>query len=130
MNIKDYIHYYLEQKAIFDNNVWTISRVGTVIRLTRGTTRRVEVHPEEIKLLLRRIESLTNDEVYHYFNSISSEKYIRDQLHVIKRNMIDLIGMTPARFHYLLSLGIDLFGLIDAGLAVDAATLNNKNQQG
>lgn len=34
----------------------------------------------------------------------------------------------PKAFHYLLSLGIDLFGLIDAGLAIDAATINQPDE--
>lgn len=139
MNIKDYIHYYLGQPCV---NSWYPEdhyeyNKGWIIRMVDPRAERfcfIETEDEEtwtdsVKPILRRPDSLTDDEAYHlnkispYFNSLASEKYIRDRLHVIKKNMADFIGMTPVRVHYLLSLGIDLFGLLDAGLAVDAETL-------
>lgn len=38
------------------------------------------------------------------------------------------VSNLPQSFHYLLSLGIDLFGLIDAGLAIDASTINQQTE--
>jgi hypothetical protein len=36
--------------------------------------------------------------------------------------------LNAAQFHYLLSKGFDLFGLIPAGLAIDATTVNQPTQ--
>lgn len=36
--------------------------------------------------------------------------------------------LSAEMFHYLLSRGFDLFGLIEKGLALDAKTVKNKNQ--
>lgn len=46
-----------------------------------------------------------------------------------KTAQTERIQNQPQIFHYLLSLGIDLFGLLDAGLAVDAETLKTEGNE-
>lgn len=75
-----------------------------------------DIKPEEIKLILRRLESMTEEE----------EKHLDGELWEYGSNFK---VYSPEQTIYLLSLGFDLFGLIDAGLAIDAATLIQKEDK-
>ncbi len=63
-----------------------------------------------LKPLLRPISSLTEQEGLHLHNLYSDTAHPR----------VNQAATTA----YLLSLGVDLFGLIEAGLAIDKTTLN------
>lgn len=96
--------------------------------------------PARIKPILRKLESLTEEQVKHLIGwdklqelyvDVSyelSKKWIAvnysidagDEGVYNQRYVVDFNVFTPTHFHYLLRQHFDLFGLIDAGLAVDA----------
>jgi hypothetical protein len=71
--------------------------------------------PARIKPILRRIEDATKKEIKEYD---MYTKYQTDGVHSVL-----IRHDTPESFHYLLKKGFDLWGLIDANLAVDSKTL-------
>lgn len=126
--VKEYIRYYIGQEAFsYDeqrNGIITgigndfvrldINGVGLLASFTN------------IKPILRRIESLTDEEISvvgktHTFkeasgNPISSPKLLQDiRIMTLDKNFRTNIQ----NFHYLLSIGIDLFNLIDNNLAIE-----------
>lgn len=56
---------------------------------------------------------------------MDGSKWYGDGVEEFNDCYISLIEFAPACFHYLLSRGFDLFGLINAGLAVDKATIKS-----
>lgn len=77
----------------------------------------------EIKPLLRPLFEITEEEAAMAFKSASPRGKVEGR-QVIKYYS-NVSFLEPPEFHYLLSRGFDLFGLIDAGLAIDK-TLTNK----
>lgn len=63
--------------------------------------------------ILRPFQSMTKEE----------QKLWESKCEIVKVN--GFVNDTPESFRYLLSIGIDLFGLIEAGLAVDAAFIKS-----
>lgn len=114
--LKDYLHLYLGCEVKYSNG------------LHYGTARYDAVYPEgiriagieiwmffnQVQLILRRLESMTEEE-----RREKDEIYWRDwyPFGVIQE-------MEARKIQHLLSKGFDLFGLIDAGLAIDAATID------
>lgn len=128
MNIKDYLKYYIGCKCFYaTDEPCNETYVLTPSRLA-GATEFGAVP------ILRKASSLTDDEcmelhrISPYFDAKASEEYVKNRLYVIRENITNKISMRPERFHYLLSIGIDLFGLIDAGLAIDAATIKTEGK--
>lgn len=120
--LKDYIHFYIGckvewgfegQKKIgilsgLDKRYgWQVFDPTNIIAPYRY------VRIELIMPVLRRMESMTEDEDQRQFREANRGHYI--DMH-----------WYPEGFAWLLEKRFDLFGLIDAGLAIDAATLNNK----
>lgn len=104
MDIKDYLHLYLGQ----------VMRYTGEGRPFRGTSAyeilsidnfELMAFSNQRKLVLRTLESLTEEEMIKIFHMP-----IPKENHTIK---------TGNEFRQLLALGVDLFGLIDAGLAID-----------
>lgn len=93
---------------------------------------------DEIKPILRRIESLTEDEatklIRMYYDGYSLIADIEVTKHEIRfkccyhsstrkwRKYLSFHQLGADQFLYLLSLGIDLFGLIDNKLAIEKTT--------
>lgn len=77
----------------------------------------------EVKLHLRRIESITEEEARELLGIFHGRPFrdgdsLFDLNHGESTAMMDILGFPPA-WLYLLGKGIDLFGLIDSGLAKD-----------
>lgn len=175
MNIKDYIHYYIGQKFIAEYKLYTMHRVdyhhSEVVRGIRisdaGFERWNEFAPNEIKLILRRLEDMTEEEAIAVHREatktpfLPADKdeydvtYIKDKGDLCSIQVVDLripkiytniniegdvltyvheqneepkiverVSNQHHITHYLLKQGFDLWGLIDAGLAVDAKRVN------
>jgi hypothetical protein len=83
---------------------------------------------DSIKPILRKVEDITDEEclmvhkISPFWAEGTSEKYIRDRLYLISQRIMHL-HLTPQVFHYLLQQWFDLFGLVDAGLALDSKTI-------
>lgn len=71
------------------------------------------VEIKDIKLVLRRLSSMSEDEGDY----IEVPGYYKKEF--VKAHNQREAAFTPDQFQYLLSRGFDLFGLIDAGLAVE-----------
>jgi hypothetical protein len=141
-NIKDYLHLYLGCEVLFDNKKWILTRVGgNYCDLVRNRER-CSVHPGDLKLLLRPLSDILNTEAFEvykmYFNKdfvfdyskdTGSANFIPARVRILAKDAIRIfegrdyetgdfmkvVSMIP----YLLSKHFDLFGLIDAGLAID-----------
>jgi hypothetical protein len=127
MNIKDYLHLYLGCRVrIEEDEVATGILIGLVERDGYNTEHPCRVKIErkgkhslyycfdypEIKPILRPLSSMTEDE--------------KKELDAIEKNGSSYptvaYALAPC-FAWLLSKHFDLFGLIDAGLAIDKTTL-------
>ena len=163
MKLKDYIHYYYGCEFIANGMRYTIDRIDRLIKGTRQNPFGREVwndfEPHKIKLVLRRLEDLTEEEakqlamIYSGAKSVERTKGVANNWHYYfcyfgeneegelliiaadgcawyahyfdkdqpgHRNIVN----EHKAFHYLLQQGFGLFGLIDAGLAVDGKGLN------
>ena len=111
MKAKEVLHYYIGQ---------TVLRYipGDKIQVKRGTLtpnalRDILTNDLRFTLELRPLPDMTEEELRE-IEIITERKYwgIEDyvELHAWK--------LTPAEFHYLLSHGFDLFGLIESGEAI------------
>src|SRR5438128_7897821 len=115
-NIKDYLHFYLGcDVKIEKSNYYLVHNrsvnAGMVITMTPAYlgdflyTKNAEVKP-----ILRTTQSVTQDE----WNNAP-----KGSLHI----GTDGIFYSPELFLYILNLQVDLFGLIEADLAINKATL-------
>lgn len=85
-------------------------------RLTIDLLKLIFSNPELSKpqLILRPLSSMTEEEQFESTEALyESLKWTRDTVLVY-----------ASKIKYLLALHFDLFGLIEAGLAIDATTLN------
>jgi hypothetical protein len=112
MNIKDYIHFYLEAEAFFDNKIWIINKIGAgTVRLIRREAfgKHVECRYGECMLILRPLSDMT-DEEFDEWRNIDTDVYSHIRGSVFHHG---------SETKYLLDRHFDLFGLIEAGLAID-----------
>lgn len=91
-----------------------------------------------IKPILRQLEDITKEEMreivlmnYMIHNTLQDVAYFENSIMFGTTGFtgggkIKLDKLSPKLFHYLLKQGFDLFGLLDAGLAVDEKELKNK----
>jgi len=86
--------------------------------------------PARIKPILRRLEDMTEVDARDFLKqAIPGAEYVdHNDFAVIWKSQgsradIWFLHAPPAAFRYLLQQQFDLFGLIDAGLAIDAKTL-------
>lgn len=151
MNIKDYIHYYINSDVYLCNN---IEGKPVIEKLTAKMAEEdidmFESETRPYKLLLRRLEDMTEEEIRGLYRAKglwadlpdSHIQFLSFNNH--NKNQIDvkydgpsgsggwrcgvahmfLNQLFPTQFHYLLKMYFDLFGLIDAGLAIDSKTIN------
>lgn len=113
---------YLGQKAIAGTKEKTFTIIGVCsdsnscsIKLTgrKGTIINEGVSISIIKPILRKLESMTEEEAAELLNLCDGEVFAWTDQNDRKK-----FAYTAQGFHYLLSRGFDLFGLIDSGLAI------------
>ncbi len=134
--IKDYIGLYLNCEVFFDRRIWRMFKVSeSIVHLKREGESVVMVYPHDCKPILRPLSSMTQDEVFHLFSfdpdskgEIPTRGNITDNFIQCEYGRGRTIWMhasrfLPSQFTYLLSLGFDLFGLIESGLAIDSTTI-------
>ena len=159
MKIIDYIHYYFGCQCLEAIKVPGQELNFEPSTITVRTLFNVQSQLSEVKLVLRRLEDMTEEEAanlaviysgakkvspmkgiasnWHYFFCYFSEDqegevlvidatgcawyaHYFDKSQPGHRNIVD----EHKAFHYLLQNHFDLFGLVDAGLAIDAKTID------
>lgn len=137
MKIKGHIPYYIPCRVLVDGNewgqligfdkhenceqyLWNVVVDGTENGLHSGMPYNDDFSEYcRIKPILRKLEDLTDEDAQEvgYDNAYS---FLVDN-----NSYVNCVGpFLPRSFHYLVSQGYDVFGLIPAGLAIDAKTLN------
>jgi hypothetical protein len=121
--IKDYIHLYINSEAKYrvryvdsEDGKWSVWLKLTPKRLDQLEDASIE----KVEYAIRRLEDITEEEKKQCELLNVCEK-IGDE-----HATYQITWETPNTFHYLLKQGFDLFGLVDAGLAVDAKTIQPK----
>jgi hypothetical protein len=121
-NIKDYLHLYLGGKCmwrVFGNNEWEEAGVDLKILY-----RLYDNQPFELKPILRPLGDINENERMEIMDA--ADVYYSEYIILALKNKttykIDL-KQSFELSKYLLSKHFDLFGLIDAGLAIDKTTL-------
>lgn len=151
-NIKEFLHYYIGQKFSWANtnygeplwSPWDVLTLSELKNISDFATSNIS-----IRLALRKLEDMTEEEMKEYVKGYVDESD-HDKIYDLStdgesirfvcgitsewqpdgvavpvpdvRN-ITLYEFTPHEFHKLLRKGFDLWGLIDAGLAIDAKTI-------
>lgn len=115
MKAKEVLHYYLGQEVSTDSGSETLDAIynnGDIETLFRGHLRNY-YSLERVKPILRPLSDMTEEELREMcdkanvgYRSLESFKIHFSQI------------LFPAEFHYLLSHGFDLFGLIESGEAI------------
>jgi hypothetical protein len=127
MKIEDYIHYYLGCEAITSNGT-RIVITGVYKSGNNLFVKYVDVGSDfngldgsvlinKIQLLLRPLKSMNRKQ----FNHLIGYEYWSD----IPNDINDWFGARAKMIKELLDQRFDLFGLIEAGLAIDATTMPN-----
>ena len=116
MKLQDYIHYYIGCQVLLPDNsrgkLFGISGAKVEVHLEKGYFAALIAH---VKPILRKLGDYEGNELNEY-NSLVGRR--TDGVHSVVIHYD-----TPATFNWLLKKGFDLFGLIDAGLAIDSKTL-------
>jgi hypothetical protein len=114
MKLQDYIHYYIGCPCIFYTADDDPAGYHTTIDYDTIKNWLANQEETDLKPLLRRLEDMTEEERteifgkdVHWYNPFDANDACDIQ-----------------QWHKLLQKGFDLFGLIDAGLAIDAKTIN------
>lgn len=130
MDIKNYLHFYLGHKVIYNGNEYYLEslqcyslkygeRKGCFIMIDADDC--LWVRPDEIKPILRQLSDMTEEEHEAYETFYMRLESEREEDH----HSICEVEIAARTTHWLLSKSFDLFGLIDAGLAINSTTLNN-----
>jgi len=129
--IKDYLHFYLGCQCLcFDERNPGEQDIGVLIEVGKS---HAVINPEkgkndiegilsEFKPILRRMKDITGDEVLE-LHHLSVEDNSKDGMSLKSYYSSEPLFLEPVQFYFLLSKHFDLFGLIDAGLAIDKATV-------
>ncbi len=151
--IEDYLHYYMGCECVVKcNDGINISQRGKIVEVTRGSNHGdwvVVLFPHVVEVMrFSRNASEVSSNMHHFFFSEDSIKPILRQLSDMTEEEMNHIAiklkagtanvpmlkwkhnspftsfrLTPEIIHYLLSKGFDLFGLCEAGLAIDTKTV-------
>jgi hypothetical protein len=129
MNIQDYLHLYLGCDVIHKDGTTaklvSTTTMGECAFIHNDTNQFGVSSPEEFgKLILRPISDVTPEEAEEMWYMIEPKNVLEMQGH----RQTYKVALCSERTRYLLSKGFDLFGLIDAGLAISKANhlLTNK----
>lgn len=151
MKLQDYLHYYMGCKAITTDDNEQAELVGVsddnAHLVHDGTGSYGTCDISGVKPILRRLEDMTEVEgvdlakLQHnptrhkdievlyikteHLHYIDGTRWSGDGVSEYNEYFVDFSQMKADQFHYLLSKGFDLFGLIDAGLAVDIKTVES-----
>lgn len=123
--LKDYVHLYLGCDINTGGQIERLKSVdenGNIETLFRGhLINYYNINDYECKLILRPLSSLSNEEAANIGILPKKEWYESTQEERIKwlYDNKDKEIYSPKDFMYLLSIGIDLFNLIESGLAID-----------
>lgn len=122
--IEDYLHLYLGCD-VYDS--WN-EKTGKLVEI-KNTGKGVGVlhqtvwymKADEIKLLLRPLSDMTDDELQECGNMVYD---FSDEPELNNHRWQDFeVLLAPEQFHWLLNKHFDLFGLIESGLAIPKASL-------
>jgi len=126
MKLQDYLPYYL------GCDYWTNNSQGNLNAKTLPDVIDMCDKNRGVQLHLRRLEDMTEEEARGFLiHAKPHAEYITHNEYAVhwqyqgSRSEIWFLFGPPAGFHYLLQQHFDLFGLIDAGLAIDAKTLKS-----
>lgn len=111
--LKDCLPFYLGCQCRVWNNV--INDFGAWRKMTCSDLNLFLNHNAKCEIALRPLNDMTEEEKKEIF-------YDEDDETVIKATIENVI-FSPDEFKFLLSKHFDLFGLIEAGLAVDKTTM-------
>lgn len=119
-NLEDYIHLYIgcniaiREEAFLGKGLKLIGicDMGLQVR-DEGIKMTFYVKPEDAKLILRPIESMTNDEVEEYakIGDLDHNKMVSES------DPFRVDKMAAMQGHWLFKNGFDVYDLIPAGLA-------------
>jgi hypothetical protein len=112
MEIKDYLHLYLGANCKYKRTMGISSWKGGVLDTTMFKSALDALRI--VKPILRPLSDMTEEEFEIWDNGVTGK--LRSGTH-------DLIEEEALKTHFLLSKHFDLFGLIDAGLAIDETPL-------
>ena len=133
--IEDYMHHYLGCEVLVSNKIETLVHVGLLgndsqrfhtIQKYQSFTNEWK---EDNKLILRTLSSMTQEErdiidfEYGSGSGNLSDSLMNEKLYQLR--IEDTFEIT----RYLLSSGFDIFGLIEAGVAIDKSKLEYKQVQ-
>lgn len=114
-DIKDYIHLYLGADCF---EIIGTKQINKVLKVTPEILRYTITETGKYILILRRLSSITDEEYNHMWFGMSE---IEVKCHT--STIIRKFNATPEQVAYMLKQGIDIFNLIDSGLAIDKDTL-------
>jgi len=140
--IQDYLAYYIGQEVVEPDgcilNLEAVFSHGTALatgKNQRGGFRSHHGVLNDVKLRLRPLSDMTREEIIQFFKiggivykephraEIQDDRFIQmegyDSIGDYSSCYHEGISFRPEQFQYLLKQGFDLFGLIEAGLAVD-----------
>lgn len=122
-DIKDYLHLYLGCEATTDSgligNLITINHEASIaiIRINPEAGQTISKMYSEIKPILRKLSSMTDEEIDEVWHSHEPQDVLT--MNYSDGRNVRKVSLTAERTRYLLSRGFDLFGLIDSGLAIE-----------
>lgn len=127
-DIKDFLHLYYGQKvkAKYEYNMgdFCFTKGGEWQMTLEELRHFLGCREVPVKLLLRPLSGMTKKE-FEYKNSICFYQELPAKTEDGKSAAV--IHDSPQSFLWMLKQGFDLFGLIEAGLAIDKTTLTNKS---
>lgn len=129
MKLQDYIHYYIGCKVIgtpyggqptrFEEGIIVGVHLN-VVDVKFGKWQSIATLDfDKVKLILRKLGDHEDGELNEYQTLVGKRT---DGIHSVVIHYD-----TSESFHWLLKKGFDLFGLIEAGLAVDKKVYNKNN---
>jgi len=145
MKKEDVIHYYMGAEAEFDGRKGKITKVSIqnnnpLVRIswTSEYNRYIDAWASEIKLLLRPLSSMTEEEAKDFIlitHAVNREqiKCAEARKNQLEFRIDDTYGeiqwsqLSSLEFVYLIQSGYDMFQFISRGLAIDITKLN-KNE--
>ena len=136
MKIADYLKYYIGAPCSFGSeaNGWiaVLDDVGGCSVKLNGVPKLEYVSQDDVRPILRKLKDMTEEDAKGLLSLINPSAIYNshNELAVyysapgVSSGYYPFDYGYPKQFHYLLSRGYDIFGLIPAGIAIDAKTLN------